>query len=118
MALAAQSGLPRLTGGLRDTDAFMRLIRVEELWQDRRLVSERHVEPGRARWAVPALDAAARYLDPAALLLHLGGMAMERAIYWSGALISPVLQIVGLPRRCPRRLSRFGKSTAPGASPR
>lgn len=93
MALAGKNGIIA-NGGLGDTDAFMRLIRVQELWQSgnwyQNITSSLGAPDGLSlHWTRP-LDVL--ILLPA-FLLHLGGMAMDRAIYWSGALISPALQI-------------------------
>ncbi len=90
-AIARQSGVLN-DGSLRDTDAFMRLIRVQELWVSgnwyQNVTSTLGAPEGLSlHWTRP-LDVL--ILLPA-LLLHLGGMAMERAVYWSGAALSPVL---------------------------
>lgn len=93
VALARQSGIIS-DGGLRDTDAFMRLIRVQELWQTgvwyQHITSTLGAPEGLSlHWTRP-LDIL--ILLPA-MLLHLGGMGIERAIYWSGVAVSPVLQV-------------------------
>ena len=82
-------------GNLRDTDAYMRLIRVQELWQTgnwyQTVTSSLGAPDGLSlHWTRP-LDIL--ILLPA-LLLHLGGMAIGSAIYWSGALISPLLHLL------------------------
>ncbi len=90
-SLAQQMGVVA-TGGLQDTDAYMRLIRVQELWQSgdwyQHLTSSLGA-PGKLslHWTRP-LDVL--ILLPA-MLLHLFGMGMDRAIYWSGVIISPAL---------------------------
>lgn len=92
--LAQQNGT-LATGTLRDTDAFMRLIRVEELWQTgnwyQTVTSSLGAPSGLSlHWTRP-LDIL--ILLPA-LLLHVAGFAMDRAIYWSGMVVSPVLQLL------------------------
>ena len=69
-------------GNLRDTDAYMRLIRVQELWQTgnwyQTVTSSLGAPDGLSlHWTRP-LDIL--ILLPA-LLLHLGGMAIGSAIY-------------------------------------
>lgn len=93
VALAQQNGMIA-AGGLLDTDAFMRLIRVQELWQTgdwyQNLTSSLGAPDGLSlHWTRP-LDLL--ILLPA-FLLHLAGLTMDRAIYWSGATISPLLQL-------------------------
>jgi hypothetical protein len=82
-------------GALRDTDAYMRLVRVQELWQTgswyQTVTSSLGAPDGLSlHWTRP-LDIL--ILLPA-LVLHLGGMAIGTAIYWSGALISPLLHFL------------------------
>lgn len=93
VALALKIGVVS-EGGLLDTDTFMRLIRVQELWQTgdwyQNLTSSLGAPDGLSlHWTRP-LDIL--ILLPA-IFLHLGGLAMDRAIYWSGAAISPLLQL-------------------------
>lgn len=93
VALARQNGVIA-GGGLMDTDAFMRLIRVQELWQTgdwyQNVTSSLGAPDGLSlHWTRP-LDLL--ILLPA-FLLHLAGLTMDRAIYWTGAAISPVLQL-------------------------
>jgi len=92
--LAKQSGL-LLSGGLQDTDAYMRLIRIQELWQSGdwyQTLTSSLGAPGKLslHWTRP-LDLL--ILLPA-LLLNLLGLPIDRAIYWVGFWISPVLQLM------------------------
>jgi hypothetical protein len=92
IALALKSGVVG-QGSLVDTDAFMRLIRVEELWLTgnwyQTLTSSLGAPEGLSlHWTRP-LDIL--ILLPA-LLLHVCGLEMKSAIYWSGVVISPLLQ--------------------------
>jgi hypothetical protein len=92
--LARQSGL-LASGGLQDTDAYMRLIRIQELWQSGdwyQTLTSSLGAPGKLslHWTRP-LDLL--ILLPA-LLLHVFGLPIERAIYWVGFWISPILQLV------------------------
>ena len=94
VALAIQSGNVA-NGGLQDTDAYMRLIRVQELWQSGdwyQTLTSSLGAPGKLslHWTRP-LDVL--ILLPA-LLLQLFGFKIETAIYWSGVAISPMLQFV------------------------
>ncbi|WP_374655066.1 hypothetical protein [Dongia sp.] len=94
VALAEQSGIIA-SGGLRDTDAYMRLIRVEELWQSgdwyQTITSSLGAPDGLSlHWTRP-LDIL--ILAPA-MVLNLAGMAIDRAIYWSGVAISPIMQFL------------------------
>lgn len=92
--LARQSGL-LASGGLQDTDAYMRLIRIEELWQSGdwyQTLTSSLGAPGKLslHWTRP-LDLL--ILLPA-LFLNLFGLPIERAIYWVGFWVSPVLQLI------------------------
>jgi hypothetical protein len=82
-------------GGLLDTDSYMRLIRVEELWRSGDWFQTLTPKLGAPdalslHWTRP-LDVI--ILLPA-LLLHLFGWDMHRAIYWVGVLSSPVLHLL------------------------
>ena len=79
---------------LPDTDSYARLIRVRELWEgaawtDRVTPSFNAPEGLFLHWTRP-LDVL--ILGPA-LLLHGLGMARDDAIFWSGALVCPVLHV-------------------------
>jgi hypothetical protein len=93
-ALAKQTGV--IAGdGLVDTDAYMRLIRVQELWQsgDWYQISTSSLgAPGKLslHWTRP-LDIL--ILLPA-MLLNAFGLAMDRAVYWVGVGISPLLHFL------------------------
>jgi hypothetical protein len=92
--LARQAGL-FASGGLLDTDAYMRLIRIQELWQSGdwyQTLTSSLGAPGKLslHWTRP-LDLL--ILLPA-LVLHLFGMAIDRAIYWVGFWISPFLHLI------------------------
>ncbi len=91
--LAQKSGL-LASGGLQDTDAYMRLIRIQELWQSGewyQTLTSSLGAPGKLslHWTRP-LDLL--ILLPA-LLLNLVNLPIERAIYWVGFWISPILQL-------------------------
>lgn len=93
-SLARQSGL-LFSGGLQDTDAYMRLIRIQELWQSGdwyQTLTSSLGAPGKLslHWTRP-LDLL--ILLPA-LLLNLVGVPIERGIYWVGFWISPLLQLI------------------------
>jgi len=92
--LARQSGL-LASGGLQDTDGYMRLIRIEELWHSGdwyQTLTSSLGAPGKLslHWTRP-LDLL--ILLPA-LCLSIFGLPIERAIYWVGFWISPVLQLI------------------------
>ncbi|MDY0870775.1 hypothetical protein [Dongia rigui] len=94
VTLARQSGL-LASGGLQDTDAYMRLIRIQELWQSGdwyETLTSSLGAPGKLslHWTRP-LDLL--ILLPA-LLLNVAGLPIERAIYWVGFWISPILQVL------------------------
>jgi hypothetical protein len=79
-------------GGLLDTDAYMRLVRVEELWSSGdwyQIVTPKLGAPDglSLHWTRP-LDIL--ILLPS-FLLSLFGLEFHRAIYWSGVIIAPVL---------------------------
>lgn len=94
---AALNGIsPVLTGGLVDTDDYMRLVRVEYLWQS-------------GAWfdaVIPRIDPpnglALHWTRPMDILLLAGAgvaspfLGFHAALFWWGALISPVLMIVSL----------------------
>lgn len=93
-SLAAQSGIIA-AGGLQDNDGYMRLIRVQELWYSGdwyQTLTSSLGAPGKLslHWTRP-LDIL--ILLPA-LLLKIFGLPIDRAIYWSGVAISPVLQVL------------------------
>lgn len=92
--LASKSGL-LASGGLQDTDAYMRLIRIQELWQSGdwyQTLTSSLGAPGKLslHWTRP-LDLL--ILLPA-LPLTWFGLPIERAIYWVGFWISPILQLI------------------------
>lgn len=93
-AIAQKSGI-LVSGGLQDTDAYMRLIRIEELWQSGdwyQTLTSSLGAPGKLslHWTRP-LDIL--ILLPA-LLFHIFGLPIERAIYWVGFWISPIFQLL------------------------
>lgn len=82
-------------GGLLDTDAYMRLIRVEELWMSgdwyQTVTTKLGAPDGLSlHWTKP-LDIL--ILFPS-LLLSLFGIDMHRAIYWVGVTVPPILHVV------------------------
>lgn len=79
-------------GGLLDTDAYMRLVRVEELWQTgawyQTVTAKLGAPDGLSlHWTRP-LDLI--ILFPA-LLLNLLGLSFHHSVYWVGVVVSPVL---------------------------
>ncbi len=94
IAFALQTGAIA-SNSLIDTDGFMRLLRIEELWQTGdwyNTYTSSLGAPGKLslHWTRP-LDIL--ILLPA-ILLHALGLAMDRAIYWSGVAISPILHFL------------------------
>jgi asparagine N-glycosylation enzyme membrane subunit Stt3 len=87
---------PLTRGALRGPDAYMRLVRVEALWQDGNwydTVSRRSNTPygERLHWTRP-LDAL--LIAGAAPLVPIVGQ--RQALYWWGVVISPLLHILTL----------------------
>lgn len=102
LSVAIQAGValngisPVLSGGLVDTDDYMRLVRVEYLWQS-------------GAWfdaVIPRIDPpnglALHWTRPMDILLLAGaGMAspffgFNEALFWWGALVSPVLLVISI----------------------
>lgn len=82
-------------GGLLDTDAYMRLVRIEELWANGdwyETVTKKLGAPEglSLHWTRP-LDIL--ILLPA-IALSWFGLDMHRAIYWSGVAVAPVLHFL------------------------
>ncbi|TDQ78955.1 hypothetical protein A8950_3418 [Dongia mobilis] len=82
-------------GGLLDTDSYMRLIRVEELWRSGDWFQTLTPKLGAPdalslHWTRP-LDVI--ILLPA-MLLRLFGFDMHQAIYWVGVVVSPVIHLL------------------------
>ena len=87
---------PILTGGFVDTDDYMRMVRVEHLWQS-------------SAWfdaLIPRIDPpnglALHWTRPMDILLLAGAglaapfLSFQAALFWWGALVSPVLLVVSL----------------------
>lgn len=82
-------------GGLLDTDAYMRLIRVEELWMSgdwyQTITAKLGAPDGLSlHWTKP-FDIL--ILLPS-VLLSLFSMDMHRAIYWTGVVAPPILHML------------------------
>ncbi|RMD64291.1 MAG: hypothetical protein D6826_02830, partial [Alphaproteobacteria bacterium] len=85
--------VPVLDGGLVDADAYLRLVRVEELWRngawfDATLARVDPPDGFELHWTRP-LDV---LLLAGAGILGIG-MPFERALYWWGVALGPLLQI-------------------------
>lgn len=83
-------------GGLLDTDSYMRLIRVEALWQTgdwyQTLTGKLGAPAALSlHWTRP-LDVI--ILLPAVLLHHLFGLPAQQALYWVGVAVSPILHLL------------------------
>lgn len=96
VGLAVGGVTPVLDGGLFDTDDYLRLTRVENLWQ-----SGAWFDPVIRRIGPPD-GLALHWTRPIDVLLIIGAalaspaLGFHAALFWWGALISPVLQILSL----------------------
>ncbi|MFQ6018438.1 MAG: hypothetical protein ACE5KF_09595 [Kiloniellaceae bacterium] len=102
LILVSQAGLvvrgdpPILDGGLTDPDGYMRLNRVQGLWQ-----TGAWFDPVYPRINPPA-GHAQHWTRPLDMLLLAGAwlaspvLGFEKGLFWWGVLISPVLQILSL----------------------
>jgi hypothetical protein len=94
LLLAAAHDTPILTGGLLGPDSYMRLVRVEALlesgaWYDHRIERSNAPFGEELHWTRPfdlLLLAGATPLAPL--------LGWKTALYWSGALVSPLLQLL------------------------
>ena len=95
--LVASGLIPALAGQFADADAYMRLLRVRVLWESGNWFDARIPDANApfgllVNWSRP-LDALMLLL--AAPLAPLLGF--ERALFWAGMVISPVLLLLSLP---------------------
>ncbi len=87
---------PILAGGLVDTDDYMRLVRVENLWQSGAWFDAVIPRIG------PPSGLALHWTRPMDILLLAGAglaspfLGFQAALFWWGALVSPVLLVVSL----------------------
>ncbi len=87
---------PILAGGLVDTDDYMRLVRVEHLWQSGAWFDAVIPRIG------PPNGLTLHWTRPMDLLLLAGAgvatpfLGFQAALFWWGALVSPVLLVVSL----------------------
>jgi hypothetical protein len=94
LLLAAAHDTPILTGGLLGPDSYMRMVRVEALldtgaWYDHRIERSNAPFGEELHWTRPfdlLLLAGAAPLAPL--------LGWKTALYWAGALVSPLLQLV------------------------
>jgi hypothetical protein len=94
---AALKGLaPVLAGGLVDTDDYMRLVRVAHLWQSGAWFDATIPRIG------PPDGLALHWTRPMDILLLAGAglaspfLGFQAALFWWGALVSPVLMVVSV----------------------
>jgi len=94
---AAMNGLsPVLAGRLFDADSYMRLVRVTDLWQSGAWFDTTIARIG------PPDGLALHWTRPLDVLLLAGAslaspfLGFETALFWWGAIVSPILMIVAL----------------------
>jgi len=94
--IALKGFSPILAGGLLDTDDYMRLVRVTHLWQSGAWFDAVIPRIG------PPVGLALHWTRPMDILLLAGAVPVslfldfQAALFWWGAIVSPVLLIVSL----------------------